>query len=308
MQYNETMAISGPVVAVGVALLAACSPYGGGEFACMDDGQCAASTPGGRCEADGRCSFPDDSCASGRRYGTLSGAASSRCVGEVTDDAGLDAPVDDVIVTDDAPDALVTPFCDAADPTLVACWQFEGTLDDASGEGNTGTSATATYATGKLGMGVVLQATTLISVADSLSLSPTRLTIEGWIRPTQLPAGTARMGILDNNNQYGFFLYANRVDCSATVTISAPVTVPTNTWTHVACTYDGTTGRVYIDGIERGTAAGGADLGTGDSSGTVIGGNSPSGDHLVGMIDQLRMWTVARTAAQICAASDAVCP
>lgn len=57
------------------------------------------------------------------------------------------------------------------------------------------------------------------------------------------------------------------------------------------------------------TATGAAPLGVGDTLGTVIAGNSPSGEQLIGTIDQMRMWNVARTAAQICTAAGlATCP
>jgi hypothetical protein len=63
---------------------AACSPYGSGAFACTDNSQCGAGT----C-ADGYCAFSDSTCASGERYGALSGPMSNACVGATTQtDAG----------------------------------------------------------------------------------------------------------------------------------------------------------------------------------------------------------------------------
>ncbi len=41
-----------------------------GAFACEDDTQCGAT---GQCELEGWCSFPDDGCPSGRRFGAHSG-------------------------------------------------------------------------------------------------------------------------------------------------------------------------------------------------------------------------------------------
>ena len=48
-------------------------------FACGDDKECTGAD-GGRCEANGYCSFPDAACPSGRRYGDLSGPFSGKCV------------------------------------------------------------------------------------------------------------------------------------------------------------------------------------------------------------------------------------
>jgi hypothetical protein len=286
--------------------LSACSPYGGGAFHCERDDQC---TGGGSCEANGLCSFPDPECGSGRRYGELAGDLSRTCVGE---DAPIDAP------DPDAPDVAIdsaidgpppAPFCDASDVALVGCWEFEGTTTDASGDNNHATAQNTTFAAGKVGMGITLGATSLISVADSASLAPPMATVEAWVRPTMLPAGTARMGIFDNNNSYGFFIFAANLTCVMGTTATAPA-IAANVWTHVACTYDGTTTRIYINGAAAGAPiSGGVALGAGDTSGSVIAGNSPSGDPLIGMIDQVRVWAVERTPQQICAAAGAsLCP
>ncbi len=63
---------------VGVAMAAACS--NADSFVCSADGQCGNGT----CEASGYCSFPDDECPSGQRYGGLAGSLSGLCVDEGT--------------------------------------------------------------------------------------------------------------------------------------------------------------------------------------------------------------------------------
>jgi hypothetical protein len=291
------------VLLVGVA---ACSPYGGGVFHCERDDQCSG---GGTCEADGLCSFPDPQCDSGRRYGDLSGPASNKCVGDTVIDGAIDAPAPDGAI-DGAIDAPPpAPFCDTAnEPTLVGCWQFEGNTNDASGDNNNATAQNTTFGTGMVGMGLVTTANSLVTVPDNASLSPATLTVEAFVRPTMLPTGGARMGIFDNDGSYGLFILANSVSCSMSVVAAGPALV-VNQWTHVACTFDGTTTRLYINGVEAAMTAGGSALGAGNTNGSVIAGNSPNGDSLVGTIDQVRVWNVARTAAQICAASGAAtCP
>jgi hypothetical protein len=57
--------------------LAACLPES--RFPCERDEQCDAPGRIGHCEADGLCSFDDDACESGRRYGELAGTASGTC-------------------------------------------------------------------------------------------------------------------------------------------------------------------------------------------------------------------------------------
>jgi hypothetical protein len=51
------------------------------EFKCATDADC--STSGAVCEGTGYCSFPDDACAMGRRYGDYAGPYSKTCVGDV---------------------------------------------------------------------------------------------------------------------------------------------------------------------------------------------------------------------------------
>ncbi len=310
MQYNESMAISAWYAGVLVGI-AACSPYGGGAFHCERSDQC---TGGGTCQLDGLCSFADPGCPSGQRYGELAGGLSNTCVmgggdggadsSQPEGDGSTDAMVDAMI---DAPPAA--PFCDAAnEPTLVGCWAFEGNVTDASGDNNDATAQNTTFGTGKVGMGLVLQANSLVAVPDSLSLTSPTLSVETFIGPTALPTAGTRMGVIDNDGQYGVFLIENQVQCVIGLTVTAPQ-VPINQFTHIACTYDGATVGLYINGALANTATGGAPLGSGNTNGMVIGGNSPNGDSLIGTIDQVRVWNTARTAQQICAASGAaVCP
>lgn len=49
-------------------------------FTCSADEQCVADGAAGRCEAAGVCSFPDEACPSGHRYGGLAGELSGECV------------------------------------------------------------------------------------------------------------------------------------------------------------------------------------------------------------------------------------
>ncbi|HEX2687975.1 MAG TPA: hypothetical protein VHN14_15210 [Kofleriaceae bacterium] len=67
--------------------------YGASAFPCMQDEQCVGVGPGGRCEQVGNgglCSFEDQGCPSGHRFGDLAGGQSGQCVGEV--DAAVDTP------------------------------------------------------------------------------------------------------------------------------------------------------------------------------------------------------------------------
>lgn len=85
-----------------IALLAACSPFGGNEaFVCTGDAECQRSgNIAGRCEATGYCSFPSSACVAGWQYGGSSGPTSNQCVDG----------------QDPLPDAFEPPMIDAVSP------------------------------------------------------------------------------------------------------------------------------------------------------------------------------------------------
>lgn len=79
---------------VGAALGLALGGLGGGchrAFSCTDDAQCRLGDRAGRCEPVGYCSFADDACPSGYRYGEHASAALAQtCVdgGSASDSTG----------------------------------------------------------------------------------------------------------------------------------------------------------------------------------------------------------------------------
>jgi hypothetical protein len=74
--------------------------------------------------------------------------------------------------------------------------------------------------------------------------------------------------------------------------------VPLNTWTHVAMTYDGTTLRLFVNGLQvRASVVGGPMPVSGQP--LRIGGNSVWGEYFRGMIDEVRIYNRALTAAEI---------
>jgi hypothetical protein len=79
---------------------------------------------------------------------------------------------------------------------------------------------------------------------------------------------------------------------------AAPSALGLSTWTHLAQTWDGSTLRLYIDGAEVATQPSPGTLIT--STGQVrIGGSS--GQFFSGLIDEVRIYNRARTAAEIAA-------
>ena len=72
-----------------------------------------------------------------------------------------------------------------------------------------------------------------------------------------------------------------------------------NVWTHVACVWNGTVASIYINGVQ--TASSTFTLATLQNTiNQVYIGSAPIGaEHFNGMIDEVRIWNVARTRCQI---------
>jgi hypothetical protein len=225
---------------------------------------------------------------------------------------GLFGRVDATTEPDAPPDAPAdTPeppaFC-APSTTLVACYEFEGNANDASGNNLHPATTNVTFVTGKLGMAMQFGATSAADVAETALLDVNAITIEAWIQPTQLPTAGLRMGVVDNNGQWGVFLHeVGRLQCTMVGGISTqiPANIAANAWTHVACTYDGSTTTIYVNGVQASMAGGGGALATGGTSGISLAADNPpgAGSRLIGLIDQVRIFNVARSADDICASA-----
>jgi hypothetical protein len=229
----------------------------------------------------------------------------------------IDAPVtptfDAAPGTPDAPittpDAPITSAPCPADKDLVACWRFETGQaltepHDDTGNHNDGTSSNVTFIPSLTGHGLAMSfsPTASATVPDSKSLDPAKaLTIEMWLYVRTLPPVAGRAGLLDDNNQYGFFLAPDgSVRCVIGSTTDIGLTITTNTWTHVACTYDGAAINLFQDGRAGATVSDPNGIPTASVDGTALGQNSPTGDHLDGALDDVRVWQVARDAVDLC--------
>jgi len=207
-----------------------------------------------------------------------------------------------------------TPMCDSTDPTLIACYRFEDAEQpkqphDESMYAHHGTSTGVTFAAGKEGRAMIVSSTSYTNVPDSATLAPTTaITIETWIRVKSFPP-SGRAGIADCNLRFGLFLLpGGAVRATTPAPLDTAAVLKLGTWHHLAYTYDGARQVIYVDGaIVKEAALAGGTFGTGDGAGLAIGMNSPSGDNLDGALDSMRIFRIARTKAQICAAAGKNC-
>ncbi len=140
------------------------------------------------------------------------------------------------------------------DAGLVGKWSCEGNFKDSSGQGNNGTqSGGVTITDGYKGRGCGFD-----GMNDAINISKTavassNLSMFMWIRPTSMPV---RMGLIDITVKNFFEVGNGRIEVygyefgTPQWINGAAVTV--NTWQHVGFTWNGTSLRIYQDGVDTG--------------------------------------------------------
>ncbi len=140
------------------------------------------------------------------------------------------------------------------------------------------------------------------------------LTIEAWIYPTNFKSNRWENTIASkvdwDPSTYGWsFRYGSTsgtlefnmsapnnawIDCTATNVLTL------NTWQHVAATYNGSVVKIYVNGSEVATKDVSSNISI-TSKNLLIGAIDNSGEwrNMVGYIDQVRIWNIARSQSQI---------
>ena len=188
---------------------------------------------------------------------------------------------------------------------LVAAYGFNETSGilgaDISGNGHTGFLNGPTWTTaGKYGGALSFSGQSLLIVNDSQDLRLANgMTLEAWVRPST-SAGSQAVLLKERPGDVSYALYsavsggagqAQVTDAVLTRKTSTTGTLPLNTWTYLAVTYDGTSLRAYINGTLSSTVAAGAIFSTNNP--LFIGGSAYRGDFFSGLIDEVRIYNRA---------------
>ncbi len=209
-------------------------------------------------------------------------------------------------------------------PGLVAYYSFsEGagtSLYDSSCNGNNGVITNATWSTsGTAGGALVFNGSSWVEVPDSNSLDlTTGMTLEAWVNPASLSSnndiinkgswGGSGYALLANswvsNTPAGFGFIG---DAEQDIGVFGPSGLSPNTWSHLATTYDGTTLKLFVNGVQVnsqtqvGPAAlistlGPLRIGSAPLSGGFYSG---PGGYFNGMIDEVRIYSRALSQVEI---------
>jgi methionine-rich copper-binding protein CopC len=203
---------------------------------------------------------------------------------------------------------------------LVAAYALDegaGTVvQDASGNGNNGTLANATWVSGKFGTGLQFTGAvnSLVTIPDSASLHlSTGMTLEAWVYPTSLNspgngwvAAVAKDHPESTSNDIEYALYAAQGTGTGPSThvligsdrgTGSTTKLPLNQWSFIAGTYDGSTLRTYVNGVQVASKS---------QTGSILSTTDPlrlGGDWdqemFTGVLDNVRIYNGALTAAQL---------
>lgn len=202
-------------------------------------------------------------------------------------------------------------------PGLVSKYSAEGDAVDSVGGNNGVLLNEASFAPGRFGQAFsfdgVDDVVQLPNAANLNFYETSPMTVEMWVYRT---GGAAVMHLLGKrelcNND---FQYQLAFDSGGLVfgglgfdggyIRAQGVQLPLNMWTHVAGTFDGNTLRLYVDGQSVWTGAG--SLGPVNSAPVLIGGTGTC-EHFAGLLDEVKIFNRALSAAEIQAEANSETP
>jgi hypothetical protein len=221
-----------------------------------------------------------------------------------------------VIVCISAPEV-----CAGIQDGLISYWALdEGdgtTAEDMAGANDGDIRGGASWVSGKFGTALSFDgAGANVNCGTDASLRPTTgISLSAWVKYDALNyygsivsnqhwTGDSRSGYSIHNNgpTLYFCMAATNTGVFTWATSGTPITV--GTWYHVAATYDGTTMRIYMDGVQKGTASapGSIDYDPLPNTGFGIGmwhDNDGEQYYLYGIIDDVGIWGRALTTDEI---------
>jgi len=179
--------------------------------------------------------------------------------------------------------------------TMAASVGNDGSTNNSNGTGMAHVSA-------RINQGVDFDGTDdTVSVASTgLPTGATARTTSVWVKPSNagsnvvyfwgLTMGSRANGIILSGGYVRYYGWAN--DCNATTAV-----VSLNNWNHIVTTYNGTSAKIYLNGVLQQTCAKSWNTGVGN----LTIGYDGSNPRFVGTMDDLAIWNVALSDAEVAA-------
>lgn len=200
-------------------------------------------------------------------------------------------------------------------PNLIAAWGFDEGAGTTARDSSEHTlpltvNGSSTWVAGHSGGTAIATSGTGGATRTSWTSLSSPVTIMCWARPTDLAAGTSRplVGVwsgTDASTSTQFAIWAQRGDFSTPNVLQGNVRVDgglvavnhaaltLNAWVHVALSFDGTTIRLFRDGIEVAAFANTGGINVGTYAFLVVPNSANA------QVDDVRVFNAALNAAQV---------
>jgi len=205
--------------------------------------------------------------------------------------------------------------CYSTPSGVISWYRGEGNAVDSTGTNNASFAGGATTTSGYVGQAFSFNGTTAyVTAPDSGTLRPASVTADAWIYFSSLPGTLAAIvtkpfgsGVFDSYAIWydnGGALRAEISDASGEMQVSAPWSPSTNTWYHVAFSFDSATQveTLYLNGNQVGTATYAGRQIAYDTNPFLIGGDIDNGSNqffFPGLIDEATLYSRALTGSEI---------
>jgi hypothetical protein len=174
------------------------------------------------------------------------------------------------------------------------------TVGDSSGSGPSGTITNATWTQGKYGNALSLAGNGNANFGD-VDLAGS-FTVMGWMQARSLYSGSCGSFVMKAHD-YGFEICGGQLygevganDVWTGRVIKTLTSADLNVWKHLTLTYDGSAVRMYIDGALVNASTGAH---TTTNNPLLFGRWVPASEYWDGLIDEVRVYNRALTAAEI---------
>ncbi len=198
---------------------------------------------------------------------------------------------------------------------LVGYWSFDGSdisgtsAYDRSGNNNTGTLTNGpTVAIGKMGQAMNFDGSDdYVDCGSGASLNlNTSFTYTAWIKPQNVTGDKMIISKGTTGQWYVYFslngnkLYVATYDDSTVATLDGLTVLSASGWSHVVVSYDGSSLKLYVNGVLDNSTSSLINPSTGGTQFTYIGRPTyTSGSYFNGLIDDTRIYNRALTTSEI---------
>lgn len=200
--------------------------------------------------------------------------------------------------------------CTPAPPNILAWWPGDGNAKDVVGDHDGVLTGATTFESGHVDAGFRLVGASVsgVLVPSSPTFNIQQVTIEAWVfprsYPNEAPTILRRDRDANGNSQYILALWnTGQASCNiGKFAVPTGGTVSLGIWSHVACTYDGSVAKLYVNGALVSEADGGQPIPT-SSRGLGIGTQAdyPIERQFDGTLDEVTLYSRSLSASEITA-------